>query len=114
MKSIRIFEKNSREYHLLSAAAEIMTVLSRNGYEYRVSETYFDYGQDWKWTTILCHRPGEGYQWDFQALCPRLQEQIVTAQSIEDLAAAIEGYFQSDNCLDRKGAHQVKGEYECT
>ncbi len=101
MEAIRVFEQESREYKLLKAAADLMTILSPNRYTYYVGETYFDYGQDWKWTTILCHRNEEGSQYDHQALYPALQEKIVWAASIEDIAAAINAYFKDKFCLDK-------------
>ena len=99
MDSIRVFSPDDREYKLLSCAAQAMTVLSPNGFRYYVGETYFDLGQDWKWTTILCHRPGD--DWDFQAINPALQKMIVTARDIMTIGAAVSKYFKGENCLDK-------------
>ena len=74
--TIKIFPRDSKEHKLLELAAALLTVKSPNQYRYYVGETYFDYGQDWKWTTILCEDGSHGYQ----ALSPKAQELILNEQ----------------------------------
>ena len=102
MKAIRIFKNTDREYGMLSHMAALLTDLSPNRYQYYVGDTYFDFGQDWKWTTILCHRPEDSSGWDFQALNPALQEKIITADTPEGVSEAVKAYFNGPYCVDKK------------
>lgn len=63
----------------------MLEAVSPNGATYVVENVYFDYGQDWMWSTI-CRR---GYD-DCQVLCPRDWEKVIMAQTVADLAAAAE------------------------
>lgn len=88
-KYIKVFNADSPEYARLQAAAELMTKRSPLGYHYHVGDTYFDFGQNWVWTTILCDG---GYQ----ALYPRDQERIITG----DIDAAVTAVFADKYCPD--------------
>ena len=93
-KYIRTYSNDSPEYARLKAAADIMTARSPKGYHYYVGDTYFDYGQEWVWTTILC----DGGEWGgYQALCPANQERILTG----DIDAAVAAVFAGKYCPDR-------------
>lgn len=93
-KYIRTYSNDSPEYARLKAAADIMTARSPKGYHYYVGDTYFDYGQEWVWTTILC----DGGEWGgYQALCPANQERILTG----DINAAVAAVFAGKYCPDR-------------
>ena len=97
---ICIFEKGTEEYKKLEAVAAMLTAFSPNKRRYYVGETYFDYGQDWKWTTVLC----EGGEWGaYQALYPAQQEKIIFfAESAKDLAEVVESVFADKFCPDKK------------
>ncbi len=97
MNEISIFNKGSMEHKALEKAAEMLTDRSPNGWKYYVGETYFDYGQDWKWTTILCRG---GITGCYQAISPL--EQLMILQG--DLDEAIDHVFSSKYCPDRKEA----------
>ena len=84
MSSIKVFPKCSREHANLRKASAILTALS----EKDIEETYFDYGQNWMWTTIIAHDPRSSFG-SYQALCPRDHEKIVFADSPEDLLRVI-------------------------
>lgn len=84
---IAIFERNTKEYKALEAAAAMLTALSPRETVYKVEETYFDLGQNWKWTTVIAHRK-DGGSW--QALSPREQDLITDEVSIENIAKAVE------------------------
>lgn len=81
MEIIRIYGADEQEYKNLARVAHIMTARSLNGTRFEVGVTYFDFGQDWRWTTILAYRRDNG---SFQALTPAEQEKIVTAK-VDDL-----------------------------
>ena len=85
----------------LRRAAHILTGLSPLGYEYRVGETYFDYGQNWKWTTILCHCTGNGFTDTYQALSPAAQEEIIMARDGAALVEACERVLSGKFCPDK-------------
>lgn len=92
---IQVFKKDEPEYKKLEAAAELLTKKSPRGYTYYVGETYFDFGQNWIWTTILC----KGGQWgSYQALSPRTQGLIIES---EDLESAVAEILNGKFCPDR-------------
>lgn len=43
---------------------------------FRVAETYFDYGQDWSWTTVLC-ATDSSFTDEYQYLYPAAQEKLL-------------------------------------
>ena len=92
MSAIKVFSPDSIEYNRLAAAAAMMTAFSGGGIFYDVGITYFDFGQDWKWTTILAQRDN-GDSW--QAINPAMQEKIIFTNTPEQLAAAVAEYFQN-------------------
>lgn len=96
---ISVFDKGSEEYEHLQIAALMMTNRSPNGWFYHVGETYFDYGQDWKWTTILCDGNKFG---TYQALSPRQHEEIIMANKIDEMASIVEGIFDNKFCCDKR------------
>ena len=75
---ISTYDRNSKEYATLKTAADILTTLSKNGRKYKVRDCYFDFGQDWMWTTI-CYDSDWG---GVQALCPRDYEKLLTYDNI--------------------------------
>lgn len=91
---IKTFSNDSPEFARLQRAADMLTEQSPRGYHYYVADTYFDFGQNWIWTTILC----DGGEWGgYQALNPAEQAQIITG-SIEE---AIKAVFADKYCPDR-------------
>ena len=85
MEIIRTYEKGSKEYERLQTASEILTKLSPKGRKYYVGDTYFDYGQNWKWTTILC----DSEHGTAQALCPRDYKKLLTYKYLSKAIAEI-------------------------
>lgn len=78
-KFIRTFTPDTPEYNRLACAAQILTAVSPRKFTYKVEVTYFDFGQNWLWTTIIAYRPdGESYQ----ALYPADQEAILTTDNL--------------------------------
>ena len=90
---IKVFKADSEEYKKLEKAAQLMNILHEEEGRHFVRETYFDFGQDWKWTTIICDKPGS--EWGgYQALCPRDQELILAATNGDEILAAVQGVFE--------------------
>lgn len=86
-ETIKVYPQGSEERMLLEAVAQSLTRKSPRGFRYYVGETYFDYGQDWKWTTILVEG---GITGSYQALCPREHEEIIFEQyEAEEMADRI-------------------------
>lgn len=73
------------EYKKLEAVAKMLEVVSPHKAIYEVSDTYFDLGQDWVWTTIIRY----GYR-ECQILSPKQWGNILMAETIADLTAAVE------------------------
>lgn len=98
MDTIRIYNPTEEGYKRLEKVAEILTAGSPTGTVFTVGETYFDFGQNWKWTTILANSPKYG---SYQALNPRNHEEIMTADNLFNVVADItNGKFW----LDKKEA----------
>ena len=59
----RTFEPDSPEVEKLRSACKELARLSPYGTTYTVETIYFDYGQNWWWTTIVAyHRNGSSWQ----------------------------------------------------
>ena len=84
----RRVEIGSDEEKKLVAVAKMLEAVSPNGYRYEVEVTYFDYGQDWLWTTIIRHDDNKDY--NVQVLNPKEWEHIITAETITDLCVITE------------------------
>ena len=82
---IRIFEPGSKEYEALQAFAGKVNAMGGN-VELRVETTYFDFGQDWKWTTLIAHRrdmePGSVLS-SWQALTPKEQSYVINGDEAQ-------------------------------
>ena len=83
---IKVYKHTDPEYKRLAKVAEILTIGSPTGTVFTVAETYFDFGQDWKWTTILADSPKHG---SYQALSPRTHEEILTTDNLFDTIASM-------------------------
>lgn len=77
----RIIEAGTKEYKRLEAVAKMLEALSANDAQYVVENVYFDFGQDWMWTTI-CRK---GYK-ECQVLSPKEWELIILSQTTGALA----------------------------
>lgn len=77
MGTIREYTATETGYKALGYVAALMNDRAESlGYKplYTVGNCYFDYGQDWMWTTILY---GAGTSGSFQALYPSEHECII-------------------------------------
>lgn len=84
---ISLFTPGSRERRRLEVVAEMLSTFS--GLETRVEDTYFDRGQDWKWTTVVGRRRDEDDGLEFQVLHAGQQERVLTG-SMADLHAVVQ------------------------
>ena len=85
------YEDYSDEYERLESAAVMLEELDDYKHEWVVGDTYFDFGQNWMWTTILYSS-----EWGFvQALYPADQEKILNAKSGLELADAVINIYKN-------------------
>ena len=80
---LTIFPKNSQEYKNLQ---QLMWDLNAHSdlIQYTIETTYFDVGQNWKYTTLIAHNPNEsGILSSWQALNPK-QQKLAVYGSDED------------------------------
>ena len=96
--TIKQYDLNSPEFKNLMRAAHLLTGKSPNGFHYSVGDCYFDFGQNWLWTTILSDGGDYG---GYQALNPAEQERIVMAESIAEIEAVVDEVFAGKYCPDR-------------
>ena len=102
--SIRVYDEDSVEYGLLEKAAGVLTEKSPRRYRYHVGVTYFDFGQNWKWTTILCDTGKRGVTGSYQALCPRDHEMIILSDGSDESMNEIADVILGDKyCPDKAG-----------
>ena len=77
---------NSDGYKNLEMVAAMLEYESPNNTIYTVQDVYFDYGQNWMWTTIT----SIGDKWGgVQVLNPREWEDIMLADSLEELVKIV-------------------------
>ena len=96
---IKVYKDGSDEYKKLQRAATRLTELSPNKFKYYVGETYFDYGNGFKWTTVLCDNGG---QWGrYQALSPVDQKAIILAMGDEQIDEIVRIVLSDPWCPDR-------------
>lgn len=91
---IREYGIREKEYKKLKLVAEFLNDIAlerKIGRFYEVKDTYFDYGQNWKWTTII----KEDFKTDrtCQILSPKELKEIITTDSIERLYEIAESLF---------------------
>lgn len=92
--AIKVFRPESKEYKALCATAALMNFADEEK-TYVVRDVYFDYGQDWFWTTIIARKyDNKSIVSSWQALNPREQEEIVFAEKPSDFANFVEKYFK--------------------
>jgi len=90
MAQPRTIGRSTQEYKNLMAAAKLLEAVSESGYRYEVENCYFDYGQDWMWTTIIAHNDKEeGVLSSWQAVNPKQWEQIIEAKNVGHIAYAV-------------------------
>ena len=94
------FKKGTEDYNKLSMLAALLTANSKNHYRYYVEDTYFDLGQDWMWTTVICEG---GYGGSYQALNPAEQEfLLLKCNTYSDIVELMNHIFDDKFCPDAK------------
>lgn len=84
MGNERILNKEEQAYKNMEAVCGVLNALCKTDTVYTVGITYLDFGQDWKWTTILNNK-------GVQILNPREWGEIEVAETVHDLARIVEG-----------------------
>lgn len=95
---IKTYKLGDPEFENLYKLADILTRKSPNKYVYYVGDTYFDLGQNWMWTTVLCRGGWSSYQ----ALSPREQEEAILAKSDAELEKIADSVLSDKYCPDKK------------
>ena len=90
--ALQLFPKDSKEYEKLQMAALSLNVLDARGTKYTVEDTYFDYGQDWKYTTLIANASDTSFS--YQALTPRQQRALLECPN-KNLYAWCEEFIKS-------------------
>ena len=93
---IKTYKLGDPEFENLYKLADILTKKSPNKYVYYVGDTYFDLGQNWMWTTVLCRGDWSSYQ----ALNPREQEEAILAKSEAELEKVADEVLGDRYCPD--------------
>ena len=83
MSNYRVLNKEEQAYKNLVAVCGMLNALCKTDTRYWVDITYLDYGQNWKWTTIINNN-------GVQILCPRDWERIEIAETANELAKITE------------------------
>ena len=72
---------DEKQYNNLKKVANVLTALSDEKL-YLVRDCYFDYDQNWMWTTILCYDMEDDMNINsYQYLNPKRWEDILNAKS---------------------------------
>ncbi len=77
--ALKIFAPTTQEYKSLKDFANYLNEDSTN-IHYEIEDTYFDFGQNWRYTTIIAHDltvPETSVLHSYQALSPRDQFKIL-------------------------------------
>lgn len=89
---IQVFPENTEPYNQLCNVADKLNMKDDLRYFFTVENTYYDYDQDWLWTTIIAHdsnlSPAELARdpfASFQALSPKDQADILIDNKIDEL-----------------------------
>ena len=103
MSNIRIYEKNEVEYARLKAFADACNAsFGSSLYEVTLKNIYFDYGQEWFYTSPVTVDLDEEDEW--QSLCPRDYEIIINCDSFTDIQRYADYYanavMNGDICVD--------------
>lgn len=89
------FTRGSDEHKKLEAAATMLTVFNDKGNSYYVRDVYFDYGQNWIWTTIIAENEN-GFCQSWQAVSPREWAQIVMADTTVELCDVVNKILEDE------------------
>ena len=91
----RVVLRGTKEYKNLEAVAGLLTAFSPNNARYVVGEVYFDFDQNWIWTTIVRY----GYM-ECQILYPKMWRKILKCETLQDIAEVTIELMNSKDFLD--------------
>lgn len=81
MNIIKIYKTHTTEYKKLDLLLKALNILKEENnldVDFYISDVYFDYGQNWMWTTILCkYKDCIGLNSSYQILNPAQYEKIL-------------------------------------
>lgn len=87
----RTLQFEEQEYKNMQAVASLLTATSKNGYIYQVENVYFDYGQDWLWTTIVAYDlTNNSFTSSWQVLTPAEWKDVVLADGMVELMNTVQ------------------------
>lgn len=96
------YELETKKFMLFADIANRKFMESKVGFYVDIADTYFDLGQDWKYTTLITERLSDGSTW--QSFCPRDWEKIVDCDSFKQIEEwAIKyanGIINGEFCVD--------------
>ena len=96
--SIKVYPQGTLERKRLGDFCTVLHDITGGSFE--VQDIYFDFGQDWKWTTIVCTDQ------HYQVLYPRQQEDIIDGDEDECVDEIVKSYFDIKK-LSLKTAMQI-------
>lgn len=89
MGNIRVYGREEKVYSKLKFLASTIEWCCREVYNANVTieveETYFDFGQDWEWTTLIAYRGDIAKCDSYQMLYPTHMDKIVNAKDVHEL-----------------------------
>lgn len=119
MGKIRVYNENEIEYLRLKMFTEICNdlLIEKGNIDdfISVQETYFDYGQNWKYTALIMHKLVNGMgmtMTTYQLFCPRDWELIINTDSIEKIKAMAEYYISLYVSKEWDYKHSLYSEFE--
>lgn len=96
MSIIERHAEGTQFYKNLKLASAMMEFADPES-EYVVEDTYFDYGQDWMWTTIIKRTPYSHWCNGVQILCPRDEDRILLADSLDEITEIVKDIINKHN-----------------
>lgn len=107
---INVFSKDSEEYKRLQKVCDLLNEKTNENVKFTIEETYFDYDQKWKWTTIETNDLITGTSW--HTLNPRQQEEIINGKDVDSIINTIlSGMLYKNFRLNDKKTESVIDNY---
>ena len=107
----KVLQPESEEFQrLMKMALRLNEELRNQPLSILVEETYFDFGQDWEWTTLILKDLGEtGPLREVQLISPRQWEDIIKGKDIfEEILSSIPRYFIIPVSWEMQGELKIK------
>ena len=102
MNIIKTYKPHTIEYKKIELMLKALNILKEQYFldvEFYISDVYFDYGQNWMWTTILCkYKNVMDMQSSYQILNPAQYEKIL----FQEMTGFVEVYEELKNDILRR------------